>query len=155
SALSLQRLYRQPAADGALRLLAFMAPGDFLANTPLEFMLQDANVTLDMLYVVPGWPLPPVPAHDVAIVVATELEENRAVLDQLPTVIPTWPRPVLNAPGRIARLTRDGAWALLHSVPGVVYPINARIDRADLAAIGRCTTNIADVVSFGFPVIVR
>ena len=54
AALSRRRVYRQPAmAEGALRLLALMAPGDFLANTPLEFMLQDANVTLDMLYLVP------------------------------------------------------------------------------------------------------
>ena len=76
-ALAIQRIYRQPSAEGGgLRLLAFMAPGDFLANTPLEFMLADTNVTLDMVYVAPGWPLPqPLPAHDVAIVAATELAE--------------------------------------------------------------------------------
>jgi hypothetical protein len=156
AALSRRRIYRQPAAsESALRLLALMAPGDFLANTPLEFMLQDANVTLDMLYLVPGCPLPqPLPAHDVAIVAATELEENRPLLDQL-TLISTWPRPVLNAPDRIARLTRDGAWRLLRSVPGVVYPTNARIERACLAAIGNGETNIADVLAFGFPMLVR
>jgi hypothetical protein len=156
-ALSLQRVYRQPAAaEGTLRLLAFMAPGDFLANTPLEFMLQDSNVSLDMLYVVPGRPLPqPLPAHDVAIVAATELEQNRAVLDQLAMLIPSCPRPVLNAPGRIARLTRDGAWNLLRSAPGVVYPINARIERARLAAVGNCEIKIADVLDFDFPIIVR
>jgi hypothetical protein len=156
-ALSIQRIYRQPShADGCLRLLAFMTAGDFLANTPLEFLLQDANVTLDMVYVVPGWPLPqPLPAHDVAIVAATELAENRAVLDQLATILPAWPRPVLNEPNRIARLTRDGAWALLHAVPGVVYPANVRIDRARLAALARDTTNIAQAFGFDFPVIIR
>jgi hypothetical protein len=155
-ALSLQRVYRQPAAEGTLRLLAFMAPGDFLANTPLEFMLQDSKVTLDMLYVVPGQPLPqPLPAHDVAIVAATELEQNRAALDQLAMVIPNWPRSVLNAPDRIARLTRDGAWDLLRAVPGVVYPVNARIGRPHLAAIGNCETNLADVLDFDFPIILR
>jgi hypothetical protein len=156
-ALSIARVYRQAAAaEGRLRLLAFMAPGDFLANTPLEFMLQDSDVTLDMLYVVPGWPLPqPLPAHDVAIVAATELQENRAVLDQLAALLATSLRPILNAPERIARLTRDGAWGLLRSVPGVVYPINARIGRARLTAIGKCETNIADALDFGFPFIVR
>jgi hypothetical protein len=156
-ALSIARVYRQTAAgEGGLRLLAFMAPGDFLANTPLEFMLQDSDVTLDMLYLVPGWPLPqPLPAHDVAIVAATELQENRAVLDQLAALLATWPRPVLNAPERIARLTRDGAWGLLRSVPGVVYPINARLDRARLGAIGKCETNIARALDFDFPIIVR
>jgi hypothetical protein len=155
-ALSIQRIYRQPSAQDGLRLLAFMAPGDFLANTPLEFMLQDTNVTLDMVYLVPGWPLPhPLPAHDVAIVAATELADNRAVLDQLAKLLPTWPRPVLNAPERIARLTRDGAWALLHCVPGVVYPANVRIGRAPLAALGIEGTNIAEVIGFDFPMIVR
>jgi hypothetical protein len=155
-ALSIQRIYRQPSAQDGLRLLAFMAPGDFLANTPLEFMLQDTNVTLDMVYVAPGWPLPhPLPAHDVAIVAATELADNGAVLDQLAKLLPTWPRPVLNAPERIARLTRDGAWALLHAVPGVVYPANVRIGRAPLAALGSDATNIAEVIGFDFPMIVR
>ncbi|HEV2958049.1 MAG TPA: hypothetical protein VGX95_18185 [Xanthobacteraceae bacterium] len=156
-ALAITRVYRQTAAtEGGLRLLAFMAPGDFLANTPLEFMLQDSDVTLDMLYVVPGWPLPqPLPAHDVAIVAATELQENHAVLDQVAALSATWPRPVLNAPDHIARLTRDGAWRLLRSVPGVVYPINVRIGRSRLAAVGKDETNVADALDFGFPIIVR
>jgi hypothetical protein len=41
AALKLQQVYRRPAAIAAprpLRLLAFMASGDFMANTPLEFM---------------------------------------------------------------------------------------------------------------------
>jgi hypothetical protein len=155
-ALSIQRIYRQPSAEDGLRLLAFMAPGDFLANTPLEFMLADTNVTLDMVYVTPGLPLPqPLPAHDVAIVAATELAENRAVLDQLAMLVATWPRPVLNAPERIARLTRDGAWALLHCVAGVVYPPNVRIGRAQLTAVGIDATNIAEVIGFDFPMLVR
>jgi hypothetical protein len=155
-ALSLHRLYRQPAAgtDG-IRLLAFMAPGDFLANTPVEFMLQGANVTLDMLYIVPGWPLPPPPAHDVALVAATELAENRAVLAAIAALVPTWPRPVLNAPDRVARLTRDGAWALLRSVPGVAFPMNARVSRERLAAVAGGETSIADILDASFPIIAR
>jgi hypothetical protein len=157
AALSLQRVYRQPGTGvNSLRLLAFMAPGDFLANTPLEFMLQDANVRLDMLYVVPGLPLPqPLPEHDVAIVAMTELAQNRALLDQIAVLVPTWRRPVVNAPERIARLTRDGAWSLLRAVPGVVFPINARIERARLAALGASEANIGDVLSFRFPMIAR
>jgi hypothetical protein len=155
-ALTLHRLYRQPAAGAeGLRLLAFMAPGDFLANTPVEFMLQGSNVTLDMLYLVPGWPLPPVPEHDVALVAATELEQNRPVLDQIAALVPTWPRPVLNAPDRIARLTRDGAWALLRSVPGVAFPMNARISRARLTAIAGGEAATADVLDAAFPIVAR
>lgn len=159
-ALGLQRLYRQPpapaAAAGAVRLLAFMAPGDFLANTPVEFMLEGTNVTLDMMYVVPGLPLQPIPEHDVALVAVTELEQNRATLEELAALVPSWPRPVLNAPDRIARLTRDGAWALLKSVPGAFIPMNARIDRDGLARIAAADAPIADVLDGGtFPIIAR
>jgi hypothetical protein len=57
AALKLQWVYRRPAAIDAqrpLRLLAFMAPGDLMANTPLEFMLEGSSIVLDMMYVAPG-----------------------------------------------------------------------------------------------------
>src|SRR5215467_12924018 len=56
-ALAVQRLFRRPpalAAPDGVRLLAFLAPGDFMANTPLEFLLEGSDVTLNMHYVVPG-----------------------------------------------------------------------------------------------------
>ncbi len=33
-----------------LRLLALMAPGDFMANTPLEFLLKGSSVALESFY---------------------------------------------------------------------------------------------------------
>ena len=133
-ALRLQRLYRQapvaPARDG-IRLLAFVVPGDFMANTPLEFLLDGSDVTLDKLYVGPG-PYQEIPDHDVAIVAIGESDENRAALQQLERLLQGWPRPVLNMPNRIARLSRDNAAALLQSLPGVVMPMSKRIDRETL-----------------------
>ena len=94
-ALELQRLYRQPPAASpiqpspgsgggtgkGIRLLAFMAPGDFMANMPIGFLLEGSSVTLDMVYVVPGLPLPqPLPDHDVALVAVAESNENQALL---------------------------------------------------------------------------
>jgi hypothetical protein len=158
AALSLQRVYRQPPASNApdgIRLLAFMVAGNFLANTPLEFMLEGSNVTLDMVYVVPGRPLPPLPTHDVALVAVTELTENQAALREIAALSPTWPRPVLNAPDRIARLTRDGAWELLKSVPGVVIPITARMDRPHLERIARGTPIEPILDGKTFPIIAR
>src|SRR5216683_2967581 len=85
-ALDQNRLYRRPAAAGAgaIRLLAFMAPGDFMANAPLEFLLDGSNVSLDMLYVVPGAAPPElIPEHDLAIVAVGESDANRAVLREV------------------------------------------------------------------------
>ena len=50
-------------------------------------------------------------------------DENQPVLREIATLVTSWPRPVLNAPNRIARLTRDGTWDLLKSAPGVMMPM--------------------------------
>jgi hypothetical protein len=123
-ALEVQRLYRRPPArvspDG-VRVLAFLAPGDFMANTPLEFLLEDTDVTLDMHYMVPGSPpAEPMSDHDIAFVAAGGSDENRAVLRQIEDYVRTWPCPVLNRPERIAELSQQGTRAPLKSAHGLV-----------------------------------
>ena len=158
-ALKIGRLYRLPPAVATakpLRLLALMAPGDFMANIPIEFMLEGAAIALDMLYVSEDAPLPALPAHDVALVAIAESSGNQALLRQLATLAPTWPRPLLNAPDHIARLTREGTWELLKSAPGVAMPMNAAIGRADLVRIAQGALAVADVLDgAGFPIIAR
>ena len=159
-ALELQQVYRQPparAATDAIRLLAFMSSGDYLPNMPIEFMLKGSSVTLDMLYVVPGLPLPqPLPEHDVALVAVAESSENQAVLLEIAALVPIWPRPVVNRPERIARLTRDGTWELLKSAPGVVIPMAARVDRSSFERIALGEVGV-EVILKGktFPIIAR
>ncbi len=159
AALKLQRVYRRPAAiaaDRPLRLLAFMAPGDFMANTPLEFMLEGSSIVLDMMYVVPGTALPEPPDHDVALVAIDESDETAPVLREISKFVKSWPRPVVNAPDRIARLTRAGTWELLRTAPHVVMPKNARIDRKTFAAIAAGDVAIESILEGGqFPIIAR
>ena len=71
-------------------------------------------------------------------------------------IVKSWPRPVINAPERIARLTRAGTWELLKSAPGIVMPMNVRIDRATLAKIGAGEVAIESILDgSGFPIIAR
>ena len=158
-ALEMQQLYHLPAATGrdAIRLLAIMGPGDLMANTPLEFLLEGSDVSLDLLYVLPGQPLPAtLPEHDLAFVAVGESDQNRPLLKQIEHLITAWPCPVLNRPGQIARLSRDDACALLKSAPGVVIPTSARIDRQTLERIGRAELSISTLLGDGgFPIIVR
>jgi hypothetical protein len=159
-ALQQNRLYRRrPAsADGAaIRLLAFVAPGDFMANAPLEFLLEGSNVTLDLLYVVPGAPPPMViPEHDLAIVAVGESDDNRAVLREVALLIRDWRRPVLNAPAGIAELSRDAACALLRAANGTAIPTTLRVARETLEAIGSGTATLASIlVDETFPIIAR
>lgn len=158
-ALKLKRLFHQPPAVASvkpLRLLALMAPGDFMANIPIEFMLDGAAIALDMLYVDADGPLPAPPEHDVALVAVAESSKNQALLRRLATLAPSWPRTLLNAPAHIARLTREGTWELLKSAPGVTMPMNAPIARADLARIGHGALAVKDVLGGArFPIIAR
>jgi hypothetical protein len=159
-ALERQRLYRRPSiapGEGELRLLAFMAAGDFMANTPLEFLLDGSTVRLDMLYVVPGAPLPEtVPEHDLAFVAVGESDENQDLLRALEPVVRTWPRPVLNAPERIAQLSREAAGTLLSAAPGISIPRTRRVDRQSLARLGSGAASVDAVLGEGdFPIIAR
>jgi len=158
-ALRFSRIYRQPpenAGVAPLRVLALMAPGDFMANIPLEFMLDAANVNLDMLYILPGEPLPEIPEHDVALVAVAESDENQKILAEIAGIPRNWPRPVVNAPERIARLTRAGTWELLKDAQGVVIPMNLRVPRDTLLRIQVGATEVGQILDGAeFPIIVR
>ena len=152
-ALQHQRLYRRPAGEVAgTRLLALMAAGDTMANTPLDFLLEGSDIELLTLYVDPGQPLPsPLPDYDVAFLAVGESEANRPLLHALEPVARAWPTPLLNgAPARIAELTRDGVCALMDGAKGVLAPATIRLDRDALARIGQGAP-----CKIAFPFIVR
>ena len=138
-ALSLHRLYQSswPASRNALRVVAFKAAGDVSTNTPIEFLLEGADVVLYSLYVVPGQPLPQVPDHDIAMVTVGESDRDRPVMREIERLIQTWPCPVLNRPDRILQLSREGLCDLLRDIPGVVMAPTVRIERANLEKLGR------------------
>jgi hypothetical protein len=159
AALNLQCIYRRPAeavGERPLKLLAFMVPGDFMANTPLEFMLEGSSIALDMMYVVPGMTPPPPPEHDVALVAVDSSGESALVLNEIAALVKSWPRPVLNAPERLARLSRAGTWELLHPAPEIVMPMNVRINRSALVKLGAGEVSIESLLGgSGFPIVVR
>ena len=120
-AISSQPLYHypRPAMPAKLRLLAIFGPGDLMANSPLEFLLEGQPVALDLLYVTPGRGLPEsVPEHDVLMVAVAESDENQALLGQLDQALADWPRPVINRPARIRALSRDSVCQQLAGLPG-------------------------------------
>ena len=136
-ALALSPLYRLPAPTGEarLRLLALMAPGDFMTNAPLDFLFEDGDVAVDMLYLGADAPLPAsVPEHDLLFVAIGEAAPTTDLLLALRAVIAAWPRPVLNLPQRIVGSARDRASRLLAGAPGLLMPSTVRLSRDDLAA---------------------
>jgi hypothetical protein len=90
------------------------------------------------------------------MVAVCESDPNRPLLEHLAALVKLWPRPVLCLPHRIARLSRDGACQLLHSAPGLVMPVTARIGRQTLESVGRGEVAVTAIVPDGaFPAIVR
>jgi hypothetical protein len=151
-ALALQQLYTAPtnATQPAIRVLALLSAGDLMANTPIELLLENSGVELNLLYVGTHLPFPAsVPDHDVLFVAVGESEENIPLLQELDSALKSWPRPVLNWPGRIALLSRDSACALLKSAPGVVIPDTARLSRMNLEKIGRKELAVTSVLADG------
>ena len=158
-ALELRQVYhlRPSAAAATLRLLVLMAPGDMTANTPVDCLLEDTDVEITMLYVLPGHPLPAaLPDHDLVFVAIGESEQGQLLLRQLDGLSKLSGKPVLNSPDRIRLLTRDRISALLRSVPGAVMPATARVDRASLLALAQGEAAVSSLLDAGrFPIIVR
>jgi glutathione synthase/RimK-type ligase-like ATP-grasp enzyme len=128
-----------------------------MSNTPVEFLVEDSDVTLELLYVTADRPFPTeVPEHDVLLVGVAESDANRELLRRLADYVKDWPRPVLNRPEHIAVLSRDGACAALRGLPGVAMPLTARVLRADLQALADGAVALPALLADGvFPLIVR
>lgn len=157
--LRLKQLYHLPAPRGtaSIRLLALMTPGDLMTNMPLDFLLEDSDIALDILYVAPHLPFPDtVPDHDVLLIAIGESDQTRPLLEQLGVMLKHWHRPVLNQADRITWLSRDRIFTLLSELPGVVMPATVRVARPMLENIGNNSVPVQNYLSdAAFPLIVR
>lgn len=156
-ALQIRRLYELPASGKmVLRVLAIMAPGDLMTNTPLPFLVENSDVALSMLYVAPDEGLPrDLPAHDVMFIAVSESDRTQPLLQRIEDDTAAMGTPVLNPPARIAHTSRTQACKVLAGAPGIVMPATARAARNSLEALSR-EADLTNVLPDGaFPVIVR
>src|ERR1700748_3802721 len=128
------------AFDGAdlrpMRDVTLAAAMDMGGNTPIEFLLEHSGIELVTLYVVDDVELPmPLPAHDVAIVIASDSEECRAALRKIERSASRWPRPLLNPPQRVGNLDRDKLHRLLSGIKGLDIPATEAVTRVQLSAL--------------------
>lgn len=158
-ALAMQQVFqlRTKDAPAGTRLLALVSDGDLTQNNVLEFLVEGSDIVLEMLYVGPEIPLPAtLPEHDVVMVAVGESDRNRPLLQYIADLVQSWTRPLINLPDRIARLSREGACALLTSGTGIVMPITTRIDRQTLQRLAQGDVALTQLISDGnFPIIVR
>jgi glutathione synthase/RimK-type ligase-like ATP-grasp enzyme len=158
-ALKLKQLYHLPAPRGiaGIRLLALMTHGDLMTNTPLDFLMEDSDIALDILYISPHLPFPDhFPDHDVLFVAIGESDETRALLERLGVALEHWPKPMLNRAEHIPCLSRDHAFTRLSKLPDVEMPATTRVSRAELEKIAIGESLLASHLSdAAFPLIVR
>lgn len=158
-ALRLKQLYHLAAPTGIprIRLLALMTCGDLMTNTPLDFLLEGSDISLDILYVAPHLPFPDtLPEHDVMFVGIGEADETQPLLQLLDVALQGWPRPTLNRAEQIIWLSRDRAYTLLGNLPGVVMPGTARVNRAALDEVVAAKYPLQQLLPDGaYPLIIR
>ncbi len=158
AAIDMRKLFSLAACPeaGAPRLLVFVAPGGFMSNTPVEFLLEGRRASVDLLFVDERSAMPsPLPPCDVAMVAVAESKDNLAILEKLARA-GLDRRPLINPPERVARLSRDGAWRLLGNSPGVRYPENRLVSRQELSNISRGRTRVNELLhDADFPIIAR
>ncbi|MDB5671939.1 MAG: hypothetical protein JWO25_2898 [Alphaproteobacteria bacterium] len=138
-ALGQQRIYSNVYGDGSdLTLLALVAPGDLTANTPLDFLLENSNVTLLTAYLDADAEDPTdfgFPDHDIAILAIGESPANAALLRRLAEPCARWPRPMINSQAlNIASMTRDIVAARFAGDSAILAPETRLMRRADIAA---------------------
>lgn len=153
-----QHFTLQPAnRQSTLRVLAIMAPGDLMTNTPLEFIADGAGFTLELLYISPELPMPAVvPEHDIAIVALSELDRNLPTLAMLKPIMANWSKPVLNLPAKVAELGRDQVCQTLQASAGISMPITGRLDRTLLQEVAADKLQLNQLLSgVNFPAIIR
>ncbi len=156
-ALRRSRVFIRPGTPGGLRVLAIVAPGDFMANTPIDFLLYGSDASLILAFTGDGAPLPDdLPAHDVAFLAVGESDRAQSWLAALQAPLARWPGPLANAnPMAIAGLTRTGVAALFADSQVVLAPATARVDRATVQALA-AGAPLSDVIAGAqFPIIIR
>jgi glutathione synthase/RimK-type ligase-like ATP-grasp enzyme len=157
-ALETETLYRIEGPEKpAIRLLALMGQGDTTDNTPLDYLIENSDIRLDLLYVLPGHPLPDmIPDHDVAITALGVSDKNRATLEWMEQLTASWPRPLLNIPSRILNCERDSVYQLLKATPGLVIPPTLHTDRDALMRVAAAKMPISEAYAgIDYPATVR
>ncbi|WP_075256630.1 ATP-grasp domain-containing protein [Herbaspirillum camelliae] len=157
-ALRLERHFKLPtaASEPTVRLLAIVAPGNFMANTPLEFLVSHADIALEAFYLVPGEPIPSkLPEHDVIFVAVGESAATSDLLNELCGAADGWNSPLLNHPLHSLCLARDSVSLLLNDVASVYAPLTARVSNYDLGAIVEGAEETEFLADGAWPLIVR
>jgi hypothetical protein len=134
-ALKLQQHFTVKSnTDEPIKLLALMQPGTFQENTPVEFLVENSKIQLEILYILPDSPLPDtVPEHDVMMIGIGYTQISHALLVRMIPWVAAWKKPVINKPEHILKTSREALKSSLESADGVFIAAIQRLNRAETA----------------------
>lgn len=136
-AIALRQSYQISHGTGlGLRILAFVTAGDFMANTPLDFLLHGSDAVLILHFVdCDTQSLSNLPGHDIAFMAIAESPTTAALLRHMHSLLRGFRTPICNAHiPAIANLSRDSTARLLADAPGLYTPPTQSQSRAELIA---------------------
>ena len=139
-----------------VRVLALMGPGGLMDNLPLEFLVDDSAIAMDLHYMQPGAAIPAdLTDYDLLFVAVGESDTNRPLLQQLAIQLQHAPIPVLNRPTQVMQTTREAAALALRGATGVMMPESIRINREELTSLAGENLVAHYLPDQNFPIIVR
>jgi tetratricopeptide (TPR) repeat protein len=133
------------------RLLALYAPFD--GNTPIQYLFRDATYDIETLaFFDPGEPDSSA-LGDIHVVVnlISEADQAAAMLPAAARLAEKLGKPVVNAPDKILRTTRDAVAGLLTGIPACRVPRILRLDAGTDVSVAPP----AGLLPFTFPVLAR
>ncbi len=129
--------------------MAIMGPQGGLDNAPLEYLLENSDIRLDLVFLDEDGRMPKaIPDHDIAIVGLGESYKNRGQFKRLTSDLRSWSRPIVNRPEFVLNCSRDKLYDELKSIPHLVLPQTRRVKR-DVLSVDAFPTIIRPVDSHG------
>ena len=134
-ALQWRRIFRYSCRRSpTVRLLAVMGEGGGLENAPVEYLLENSDIQLDLVFLHAEGRLPDlIPDHDIAIIGLGEASHKAAQFENLISIFSAWPRPVINRPQFILNCSRDRVYRFFKDVPGLVVADTRLMTRENIS----------------------
>lgn len=132
--LQQQRLFSERAPDERRSMLVLMAPGDWQANVPLDFLVDRRTTSTHKLYLTSSAePYPgTLPRADLIFNAIAESDENSERLRTARRIIDELALPAINAPEDVLATSRTRIWEALHGLPHVIVPETIRLPAQSL-----------------------
>ena len=154
-ALTIRQQFRIQEGKG-LKLLILKTPGDFMANSPVEFLIRSGDIEADILFVAPELPYPTLVDHELIYNGISEGKQNLPALSMAASLLKQWGKPFINRAEEVPLLSRDRACEILDDLPGTYMPQNLLLERDEVHAMATTSGQLSEfLVQDRFPILIR